>query len=145
METPIAAPRVVLADDQEEMLRTIALVLGNEINIVGTADNGKHAVELATTLSPDVLVLDVSMPVVNGIEAALRLRELGSHARVVFLTVHRDPDFVEAARSAGALGYVLKDSLAVDLMTAIRTVMRGEIFTSPSLQLHSASALSPPH
>lgn len=145
METPIAAPRVVLADDQEEMLRTISLVLGNEFNIVGTADNGKHAVELATTLSPDVLVLDISMPVVNGIEAALRLRELGSHTRVVFLTVHRDPDFVEAARSAGALGYVLKDSLAVDLMTAIRTVMRGEIFTSPSLQLHLANALSPPH
>ena len=63
-------------------------------------------------------------------------RNLGLRARVIFLTVHTDPDFIEAARSAGALGYVLKESLAIDLVPAIRTVMRGNTFTSPSMQLH---------
>ena len=136
METSMTVPRIVLADDQKEMLRTIALVLGDEFSIIGTAENGKHAVELTTELAPDVLVLDISMPVVNGIEAASRLRALGSRARVVFLTINADPDFVEAARSVGALGYVLKESLALDLAPAIRTVIEGNSFTSPAMQLH---------
>ena len=134
VETSIAAPRIVLADDHPEMLRTIALVLGNEFNIIGTAENGKRAVELTTTLSPDVLVLDISMPIVNGIEAASRLRAHGSRARVVFLTVNTDPDFVEAARRAGAVGYVLKESLALDLAPAIRAAIEGNSFTSPAMQ-----------
>jgi DNA-binding NarL/FixJ family response regulator len=141
----MTAPRILLADDQEEMLRTIVLVLGNEFDIVGTAQNGQRAIELARTLSPDVLVLDISMPVVNGIEAALCLKELGFSARVIFLTVHEDPDFVEAAQSAGALGYVLKDSLSTDLVPAIGAVMRGDIFTSPSMQLGHLRAPSLPH
>lgn len=134
MEVSTAAPRILVADDQEEMLRTIVLALEDEFDVVGTAADGEHAVELATALSPDVLVLDISMPVVNGFEAVARLKELGFRARVVFLTVHADPDFVEAGRAAGALGYVLKESLAVDLAPAIRTVMQGRTFTSPSLQ-----------
>jgi DNA-binding NarL/FixJ family response regulator len=131
MSTSTPLPRILIADDQEEVLRTIAVVLGDEFDIIGTAENGKHAVELATTLLPDVLLLDISMPIVNGIEAAWRLRRLGSLARIVFLTVHRDSDFVEAARSTGALGYVWKESLARDLAPAIRAVMQGNCFTSP--------------
>ena len=130
----MAAPRIVLADDKEEMLRTVALVLGDEFNIIGTAENGEHAVELTTRLSPDVLVLDISMPVLNGIEAASRLRALGSRVRIVFLTVNTDPDFVEAARSAGAAGYVLKESLALDLAPAIWAAVAGSSFTSPAMQ-----------
>src|SRR5437868_6427680 len=99
----LTTPRILLADDQEEMLQTIALTVGDQFNVIGTAENGARAVELATKLSPDVLVLDVSMPLVNGIEAASRLKELGSRARIVFLTVNEDPDFVEAALCAGAL------------------------------------------
>lgn len=129
-------PRVLLADDQEEMVQAVFLTLGDEFDVIGTAEDGTLAVELATRLSPDVLVLDVSMPLLNGIEAACRLQELGSHARVIFLTVHADPEFVEAALSVGALGYVLKPSLATDLVPAIRAVVRGDIFISPSLRLH---------
>jgi len=143
-ESVITAPRILLADDNEEMLRAAVLVLGNEFNIVGTAEDGKHAVELATQLAPDVVILDISMPIVNGIEAALRLKELDSHAKIVFLTVHTDPDFVEAAQSAGALGYVLKECLAVDLAPAIRTVMQGNTFTSPYVQLRATDS-SVPH
>lgn len=128
------APRVVLADDKEEMLQTIRLVLRDEVSIVGSAENGARAVELATTLAPDVLVLDISMPVENGMEAACHLKELGSPARVIFLTVNTEPEFVEAALSVGALGYVLKQSLADDLIPAIWTVMHGGTFISPAMR-----------
>lgn len=129
-------PRIVLADDKKEVLRTVALVLGSRFNVIGTAENGRDAVNLAINLFPDVVVLDISMPVMNGIQAARRLKELHSPARVVFLTVQADPDFVEAALSVGALGYVLKESLATDLVHAIWEVLQGNIFTSPSLPLH---------
>src|SRR5437667_7522063 len=89
-------PRLFLADDQEEMLRILAEILEGEFHIVGTAENGVGVLEHALDLSPDVLVLDISMPVLTGIEAALRLREVGSRARIIFLTVHEDLDFVEA-------------------------------------------------
>ena len=132
----MVTPRVLLADDQKDMLQTVFLTLVDEFNIVGTAENGTRAVELAMKLSPDILVLDISMPEVNGIQAAWRLKELGSRARVIFLTVHADPDFVEAALSAGALGYVLKPSLATDLIPAIRAALGNNTFISPSMQLH---------
>jgi len=128
------APRVVLADDQKEMLQTVVLILRDEFCVVGTAENGTDAVDLTTRLSPDVLVLDLCMPVENGIEAACHLRDLGSKTRVIFLTVNHDQEFVEAAMSAGALGYVLKQSLAAELVPAIWAVMHGNIFISPSVQ-----------
>lgn len=130
-----AIPRILLADDQAEMLQSINLVLSEDFMIVGTVEDGKSAVELATSLRPDVLVLDISMPVLNGIEAASRLKELGSRARIIFLTVHADPEFVEAALSAGALGYVLKGFLVTDLIPAIWTVMQDHIFISPAMHL----------
>ncbi len=127
-------PRVVLADDQSEILQSARQILGDEFRIVGTAENGALAVELAARLSPDVLVLDISMPVQNGIEAACHLKELGSTTRVVFMTVNTEPEFVEAALFAGALGYVLKPSLASDLVPAIWAAMEGTTFISPSMQ-----------
>ena len=130
-----ATPRVILADDQEEMLRTASVVLRDEFDIVGTAENGKRAVDLTSRLSPDVLVMDISMPVLNGIEAACRLKELGSRAKVIFLTINGDAEFVDAALSAGALGYVLKPSLATDLVPAIWAVIEGNTFISPSMHL----------
>ena len=130
-----ATPRVILADDQEEMLRTASVVLRDEFDIVGTAENGKRAVDLTSRLSPDVLVMDISMPVLNGIEAACRLKELGSRAKVIFLTINGDAEFVDAALSAGALGYVLKPSLATDLVPAIWAVIEGDTFISPSMHL----------
>ena len=130
-----ATPRVILADDQEEMLRTASVILRDEFDIVGTAENGKRAVDLTSRLSPDVLVMDISMPVLNGIEAACRLKELGSRAKVIFLTINGDAEFVDAALSAGALGYVLKPSLATDLVPAIWAVIEGDTFISPSMHL----------
>jgi DNA-binding NarL/FixJ family response regulator len=127
-------PRVFLADDQEEMRRMTAQILEGDFMIVGTAENGAAVLELAPKLSPDVVVLDISMPVLTGIEAAVRLREKGSRARVIFLTVHKDLDFVESAMSAGALGYVLKQCMATDLVPAIWEALEGRTFISPSMR-----------
>jgi DNA-binding NarL/FixJ family response regulator len=132
-DTAVTTPRVFLADDQEEMLQAVAQVLEGQFKIVGTAEDGERAFELAPSLSPDVLVLDISMPVMDGIEVALRLRNQGSKAKVVFLTVHDDTDFVQAAMSAGALGYVLKPCLTTDLVPAIWKALEGRTFVSPSI------------
>jgi CheY-like chemotaxis protein len=129
-DSAMTTPRVFLADDQAEMLQTVAQVLEGQFKVVGTAEDGARAFELAPTLSPDVLVLDISMPVMDGIEVALRLRTQGSTAKVVFLSVHEDTDFVEAAMSAGALGYVLKPCLATDLVPAIWKALEGNTFVS---------------
>jgi two-component system response regulator DegU len=112
--------RVLLADDHEEMLDRIASLLAVECKVVGTATDGQQALDAAMELKPDVLVLDISMPVMNGIEAARRLKEAGSETRIVFLTVHDDPDFVREALEAGAQGYVIKQRIVSDLVAAIK-------------------------
>jgi len=125
--------RVFLAEDQEEMCQTIVQILCKDFQIVGTAETGAGVLDLPPNLSPDVFVLDISMPVVTGIEAALRLRQEGSRAKIIFLTVHEDPDFVENAMAVGAAGYVIKPCMATDLGPAIRKAMEGSTFISPSL------------
>jgi DNA-binding NarL/FixJ family response regulator len=131
----MTGPRVLLADDQEEMLAALVEMLKGDFQIVGTAENGMRVLELTPRLVPDIVVLDISMPAVNGIEAASRLRKEYSWVRVIFLTVHQDADFVVAAMSAGALGYVLKSCLATDLVPAIWKALEGRTFISPSISL----------
>jgi DNA-binding NarL/FixJ family response regulator len=135
-DTAHIGPRIVLADDQKELLRTVVMTLRDEFRVIGTADNGADAVALTTRLRPDILVLDICMPVENGITAAYRLRDLNSTTKVIFLSVNDDPEFVAAAISAGALGYVLKQSLAADLAIAIWSAMNGTLFISPSIHSH---------
>ena len=132
-DTVRITPRVILADDQKEMRRAIVLALRDEFSVVGIAENGTEAIDLTTRLCPDVLVLDICMPVENGIAAACHLKDLGSKTKVIFLTVNHDPEFVAAAMSAGALGYVLKQSLAAELVPAIWSAMHGHVFISPSI------------
>lgn len=131
----ISTPTILLADDHEEIRRTVAQLLEGEFHVIGKVENGKRVLELAATLDPDILVLDICMPVLNGIEAAVRLKECGVHAKIIFLTVHEDPDFFEAARSVGALGYVLKSSVTHDLRAAVRRALEGNTFVSPSMHL----------
>ena len=113
------------------MLDRIAKLLITECDVVGTATDGRQALEAARVLKPDVMVLDISMPVMNGIETARRLREADAKTRIVFLTVHDDPDYTREALETGALGYVIKPRIASDLMTAINEVHAGRIFVSP--------------
>ncbi len=117
--------RVLLADDHEAMLDRVAGLLATDCDVVGTATDGQQALDAARELKPDVLVLDISMPVMTGIETARRLKEAGSETRIVFLTVHDDPDFAREALEVGALGYVIKQRIASDLVAAIKKTHAG--------------------
>jgi len=136
-------PRILLADDQWQMIKAVTALLQGTFEIVAAVENGEQLIAADARHQPDIIVLDISMPVLNGIEAALRLKGSGSKAKVIFLTVHEDPDFVEAAFSAGALGYVLKQRLATDLVPAIREILQNHVFVSPSVAIRAVS--SSPH
>ncbi len=123
--------RVLLADDHEAMLDRIAKLLGADCDVVGAVSDGRQALEAARELRPDVLVLDISMPVMNGIETADRLRQAGAKTRIILLTVHDDPDYAWEALDTGALGYVIKSRIASDLMAAIKEAHAGRSFVSP--------------
>jgi len=123
--------RVLLADDHEAMLDRVTDLLADDCDVIGTAIDGRQALEAAMELKPDVLVLDISMPVMNGIETARSLKELGAKTRIVFLTVHDDPDYAREALEAGALGYVIKSRITSDLVAAINEVHAGRSFVSP--------------
>lgn len=125
--------RILLADDHPDMLGVVARLLGRSFDVVGMVGDGESLVAIAAELQPDVLVVDISMPVLTGIEAAQKLKERGNPARIVFLTVHDDPDFVRASLATGAFGYVVKPRVATDLIPAIREALAGRIFISPSV------------
>ena len=129
-------PRVLVADDTEQVRCIVSGILCGEFQIVGLAENGKEALELVVSRSPNVLVLDLFMPKLNGIETTLRVKESGLPVSVVVLTVTEDPDFLNAALAVGALGYVLKPHIATDLIPAIRTTLRGRCYISPSFHFY---------
>ena len=126
--------RVLLADDLPEMLETVTQLLRDDFEIVGYAQDGEEAIKAATAYNPDLLVLDIEMPFRNGIQVASHLRDSGCRAKVIFLTAHGDLDYIEAAWSIGALGYVLKSCIATDLLPAVQEVLQGRRFIS-SFQL----------
>jgi DNA-binding NarL/FixJ family response regulator len=131
---PVVPPvRVLLADDSPSMLCEACHILEHEFQIVGTVENGEELIHAAEKLQPDVVILDISMPILNGLEAARQLKREGSKARIVFLTVHEDWEFVEESFSAGAVGYVVKPRLASDLLVAIRQAAMGKTFVSPAI------------
>lgn len=130
---PLSGLRVVLADDHQELLKRVASILAAEFDVVGSARNGRELLALADALEPDIVIVDVSMPVLNGIDAVRHLVEHGSGARFIFLTLHEDPVFVDACFSAGAMGYVLKNRMPMDLLVAVREVVMGRRFISSGL------------
>lgn len=125
-------PRVLLADDHNIVLERVLSLLQPHFQIVGTVNNGRELVAEALRLQPDVIVLDISMPVLSGIQAAHELREAGSTAKLVFLTVHDEPGIVDACFAEGGLGYVSKSRLRRDLVPAITEALCDRAFISPS-------------
>ena len=109
--------------------------LTGTFEIVGSVSNGLDLLKLAAQLNPDVVVLDITMPDMDGIEVARQLRRVGCQAKLVFLTVHNDADYVQAAFQAGGIAYVLKSRLASDLVTGIREALAGRNFISPNIAL----------
>jgi len=123
--------RVLLAEDNKAMLSQIKKLLTANFDVVGEANDGLQALEAAEELKPDILLLDISMPVMNGIETARRLRQANSKTRIIFLSVHADPEFVSEAMVTGAMGYVIKPRMVSDLLVAINEVYAGRTFVSP--------------
>jgi DNA-binding NarL/FixJ family response regulator len=131
LTTTVHRPRILLADDHRAILERAWDLLRVSFDVVAITDNGEDLIKEANRLNPDVIVADITMPIVNGIEAARELREAGSSAKFVFLTVHQQSEFLEACRSEGALGYVLKSRMHTDLIPAIEQALAGKQFISP--------------
>ena len=123
--------RVVVADDNLQVREKVVQLLLPDFEVVGTHANGQAALEAVLILNPDIALLDISMPLMSGIEVAHELRTRDSRTKVVFLTVHEDVDFVNAAFDAGASAYVVKSQMASDLHAAISAVKQGGVFVSP--------------
>src|SRR3974390_2105663 len=122
---------MLLADDHPGFSEMIEGLLGPTFEVVGEVSDGQSLVEKARELSPDIIISDISMPILNGIEAAQQLKRLGTPAKIIFLTVHSGTDFVRACMAAGASGYVDKPRAATDLLAAIGKVLAGHTFISP--------------
>jgi two-component system response regulator NreC len=127
--------RIVLADDHSVVRQGFKMILAAQpdMEIVGEAGNGREAVDLAEKLQPDVIVMDVAMPELNGVEATRRVTVSSPRTRVLALSMHKDSVYVREILRAGARGYLLKDSIASDLLAAVRAVARGEGYLSPGV------------
>ena len=126
--------RVLLADDHETIRARVRSTLCEDFEVVGAVRNGRDAITEVGRLDPDVLVIDISMPVLDGLQAASRLHRKGCRTKVVFLTVHEDQDYVDAAMAAGASGYVTKSRVTSDLVPAIREALIGHMYISKSIK-----------
>jgi len=134
-------PRVLLADDHLLVAEALKSLLAAEYELVGVVEDGRALIEAARTLRPDVIVADVTMPQLNGIDALIQLRQGGDRVPVVFLTMHRDVTFARRALEAGAAGFVLKHSAAVELTAALRAALAGQTYLTPQLAAEVLAAM----
>jgi DNA-binding NarL/FixJ family response regulator len=126
----VTRARLLVADDNPRVFEQLVMMLASEFDVVAHAVNGQEAVDAATRCAPDLVVLDISMPIMCGLRAAEQLRKKGYTFPIVFLTVHDDQEYFHAAQEVGALGYVLKSRMASDLIPAVRAALEGRSFVS---------------
>jgi DNA-binding NarL/FixJ family response regulator len=131
----VGKKRILIADDHAAMLDEVRNLLQQDYEIIAAVENGADLVDVAKRLNPDVIITDISMPVMNGFEAAAKLRGLGIPAKFIFLTVQSSAPYIRKARSLGANGYVLKAYTNEELPLAVSAVLKGENYTSPQLNL----------
>jgi DNA-binding NarL/FixJ family response regulator len=124
-------PRIFLADDHPAVLKATTALLKPQFEIVGNATDGATLVSEVLRLCPDVVVVDITMPILSGIDAAHQLREAAASAKIVFLTVHSEQQFMEACMAEGALGYVLKSHMKAHLIPAIQAALVGQSYVCP--------------
>jgi len=134
-------PRILLADDHAIVADGLSRLLEPEFELAGKVQDGQALLEAAQTLKPEVIVADISMPLLNGLDAVRQLKKAGCEAKVIFLTMHSDLGFAIEAIKAGAAGYVLKQSAAEELLTAIRAVLKGGAYVTPLIANEVLQAL----
>jgi DNA-binding NarL/FixJ family response regulator len=122
--------RVLVADDLAPVLSTVATLLQGSFDVVGMVSDGRAALDGILELEPDLAVLDISMPGINGLEVARMVKSRPSRTRIVFLTVEQDPGIMAACLAAGALGYVVKELMDSDLIPAMNEALAGRVFVS---------------
>ena len=129
----MSKPRILIADDHRILAEGLRSLLEPEFEVVGVAADGRELVAAAEKHQPDVIVADVAMPSLNGIEAAAQLRDMGVKAKVVFLTMHHDVAYARRAMETGAVGFVLKHSAASELVVAVREALQGRTYVTPMI------------
>ncbi len=126
--------RVLLADDHTLVLEGLKRLLAADFDLVGMVENGRELLEVAPELKPDVVLLDISMPLLNGVDAARQLKKTEPEIKIIFLTMHAEKTYVTEAFNAGASGYLLKSSAASELVSAIQEVARGRVYLTPLIE-----------
>lgn len=138
-------PRILIADDHSMILAGLRKLVEAEGDVVGTVEDGRALVEEAQRLRPDVILLDISMPLLNGLDAARQLTKLVPESKLIFLTMHATPTYATEAFKAGASGYLIKRSAASELKQAIQAVLRGQHYMTPLITKDVlAATLHPP-
>jgi DNA-binding NarL/FixJ family response regulator len=127
----VKRPRVLVADDHQKLMDALKCVLEPRCEVVGTVNDGRALVAAASALQPDPIVLDIAMPGLNGLDAARRLKQSESKAKLIFLTMHEDPDFVGEAFRAGASAFLLKQSAVLELTDAVEKCLGGGSYVTP--------------
>jgi DNA-binding NarL/FixJ family response regulator len=131
-------PRVILVDDHPAMLRQTTHVLSKSFEVVAVFGDGRDLLPLAKHGKIDAIVLDITLPGLSGIELAGRIKKAGFSGKIIFLTVHADPDYAREALEVGGSGYVVKPRLASDLIPALEAALKGQIFVSPCAELQDS-------
>jgi DNA-binding NarL/FixJ family response regulator len=134
-------PRILLADDHAMLLEAFTALLKPEFDVVGTVTDGRMLVEAFARLDPDIVVLDIAMPLLNGLDAGRQLRAQRRSVRLIYLTMNPDPDLAGEALRLGASGYVLKSSAAHELLQAIREALRGRSYITPLITRDAVGSL----
>jgi len=136
----VTRPRILMADDHSLVLAGLRKLVEEEGDVVGTVEDGRALVEEAQKLRPDLILLDISMPSLNGLDAARQLTKLVPDSKLIFLTVHATPTYVTEAFKVGASGYLIKQSAAEELKHAIQAVLRGQHYMTPSVTKNTLGA-----
>ncbi len=127
-------PRVLLADDHTLVMDGLRRILEPECEVVGAVEDGRSLLAAAEELKPDIILLDISMPLLNGVDAARRLHDIVPSAKVIFVTMHADATYVTGAFRAGASGYVLKRCASMELVNAVHEVLKGRTYVTPLIR-----------
>jgi DNA-binding NarL/FixJ family response regulator len=140
----MARPRILLGDDHGLIIEGLRSLLMKEFDVVGAASNGKELVSETERLKPDAVLVDVSMPILNGMEAARQIKTARPGTKLLFVTQKADREYVQAAFRIGASGYILKESAVGELIPALREVLSGNYYIAPSLRRSIAESISQP-